>query len=220
MSQTTLSISERAEIEKVFGVAIEALNLEQFKDIKRTLNAKYHPDKFEKYEDEVVKAMATDMFQKIESLSVKIENYLSDDAGDGPGEAASEWMQNGAQYAGKKMKVELITASKDLKYHLFGTSYKWLTYGEKFKIPETGAYIIIDEDHRGSKIGFKETIRMYLTFTTEDSIDDIVDWLFGKIEADASKVIVAGQVAPFSASGIADVMKQLSYLRLGPNTED
>lgn len=71
--------------------------MEQFKEIKRKLNAKYHPDKFEKYEGEVVKAMATAMFQKIEALSVKMESYLSDDVGSGPDEGVSEWMQNGAQ---------------------------------------------------------------------------------------------------------------------------
>lgn len=214
MSQSALSISERQEIEKVFGVAIEAMTPEQFKEIKRKLNAKYHPDKFEKYEDEVVKAMATDMFQKIETLSVKIENYFDSQDGTTKAIAAHDWQSNDAQFAFKKLKVEIITDEKDLKYHLFGTGYKWLTYGERFKIPNTGAYIIIDEDHRGSKIGFKETIRMYLTFTTEDSIDDIVDWLFGKIEGHASKIIIAGKLAPITQSGIADVIKQLSYLRL------
>ena len=56
---------------------------------------------------------------------------------------------------------------------------------------------------------------MYLTFGTDDSIDDIVDWLFSKIEGHASRIIVAGQVVNLNATDIANVIKQLSYLRIG-----
>ena len=175
------------------------MDKEVFKKRHRELRTKYHPDNFEHFDNEAVKEMATEKFQQLESLSEKIEAYLngttppSQPLADNGKEA---FMHPDAKFAGKRIKIEILTADKDLKYHLFGTHYRWLEFGDSFKIPNTAASIVIDEGHRGRQVGFQEPIRMYLTFDEEDSIEEIVSWLFGKIDGQVNTLLVAGETVP------------------------
>ena len=56
-----LSSEELQEAEKYFG-PFSDLDLENFKKIRKELQVKYHPDQFEKFEDETVKELATERF--------------------------------------------------------------------------------------------------------------------------------------------------------------
>jgi len=209
--------ADKAEILKIFEVSLEDMDVVTFKKRKKELRGKYHPDNFEKFEDEIVKQMATERFQKIEDLSAKIEGYLSNTKNIHvqPESATETYQQEGALFAGTKLKIEIITTEKDLKYHLFGTKYRWLVYGEEFKIPNTNGKIIIDDDHKGRQIGFVETIKMYVTFSEFDAVEDIVDWLFGKIEGKAKSLIIAGKTVDVERRAIEDAIKQKTFLRLG-----
>lgn len=117
-------------------------------------------------------------------------------------------MHPNAVFAGKSIKIEVITSDKDLKYHLFGSQYRWLEYGDSFNIPSTNASIVIDEGHLGRRIGFQESIRMYLTFSEEDSIDVIVDWLFDSIDERVNTLIVAGETVPVDREAIINAVKK------------
>jgi hypothetical protein len=218
MSSKHWTEAEKNAIQKYYGQTIESLRPEDFHKTRKKILAKYHPDNFEKFEDETIREMATDRFQTIEQLNKKIELHFAGKLG--VPDAQDRAFHPDAQYAFDKLKIELITSDKDLKYHLFGTFYRWLVYGDKFKIPDTSASIIIDEDHQGSSIGYRETIRMYLTFDTKDSVEKIVDWLFEKIEGRASSLLVHGDVVEIAYDPILRAITQTTFLQIGPGTKE
>lgn len=210
------SEKDKAAIEKYFGVRLEELDLEKLKKLQRELRAKYHPDNFEKFEDETVREMATDRFQLIEDLSAKLEIYLSGKSANAgfAQQEGEDFMNAHAVFAANKLKIEVITTDKDLKYHLFGASYRWLQFGDKYKIPDTKASIIIDEDHMGRSIGYQESIRMYLTFDENDSIEKIVEWLYPRIKNSAKTLLISGnriEIEPFS---IFYAIRKQAFLRV------
>lgn len=210
------SEKDKAAIEKYFGVRLEELDLEQLKKIHRELRAKYHPDNFEKFEDETVREMATERFQLIEDLAAKIEVHLTGkSANTGFTRADGEDFMNAhAVFAANKLKIEVITTDKDLKYHLFGASYRWLQFGDKFKIPNTQASIIMDEDHQGRSIGYQESIRMYLTFDENESIEKVVEWLYPRIKAQAKSLLIAGNRIEIEPFNIFYAIRKQAFLRV------
>lgn len=211
-----LTEKDKEAIVKYFGVPVEDLDMEQLRKIHRELRAKFHPDNFEKFEDETVREMATERFQLIENLATQIEQHLSGKTLGFATKSQSDapFMQGGALFAIRKLKIELITSDKDLKYHLFGTFYRWLQYGDTFKIPDTKASIVMDEDHQGNRIGFQETIRMYLTFDEQDSIEAIVAWLFPKIQGRASRLLIAGDRVEIDPFELLYAIRKASFLRI------
>ncbi|MBI1227653.1 MAG: hypothetical protein GC192_20635 [Bacteroidetes bacterium] len=217
---TTFTIQEKEEIRKLFGLPLEQLDLEFFRKVHKELRLKYHPDNFEHLDNEAVKEMATEKFQGIETLAGRVEAYLSGDKHNVPNYQTdvADYLRTDAVFAGKKLKIEILTADKDLKYHLFGTFYRWLQIGDSFKIPNTHGSIVIDEDYAGRKIGFQESVRMYLTFGEADSIEDIVNWLFSKIEDRANKLLVAGETVEIDPEKIVNAIKKETVLRIGAAT--
>lgn len=210
---------EKDLIQKYFGVPLEELRPETFKQKLKELRVKYHPDQFEKFEEATIQEMAKEQFQQIETLAAKITAYLKGETLNSPGSQTKmkrDFMSPEAIFAFKKMKIEIKTSDKDLKYHLFGSFYRWLQYGDTFKIPNTGGTIIMDEDHRGSRIGFEEVVRIYLTFGEGDVIEEIVNWLFGKIEGRANSLIIGEELVKNEYEEIVESMKKQSFLRIGP----
>ncbi len=217
MATTNFTIQEKEEIRKLFGLPLEQLDLDAFRKAHRELRSKYHPDNFEHLDNEAVKEMATEKFQGIEALANRVEAYLS---GEKPSATTydsntEDYLRPDAVFAGKRLKIEILTGDKDLKYHLFGTYYRWLQMGDSFKIPNTGGGIVIDEDYSGRRIGFQESVRMYLTFGEADSIEDMVNWLFGKIQGRATKLLIAGEAVEIDAEKMVRAVKKETILRIG-----
>lgn len=222
MTVTTFTIQEKEEIRKLFGLPLEQLDLESFRKTHKALRSKYHPDNFEHIDNEAVKEMATEKFQAIESLAGRVEVYLS---GGKPAVATyqtdvADHLRSDAVFAGKRLKIEILTADKDLKYHLFGTFYRWLQFGDSFKIPNTGGSIVIDEDYAGRRIGFQESVRMYLTFGETDSIEEMANWLFAKIEGRATKLLISGGSVDIDPEKIVNAIKKETLLRIGSGSEN
>lgn len=208
----SITPEERAAIHKYYGKPLEALTEAEFKSTHRQLRAKYHPDNFEKFEDETVREMATERFQELERLAEKLQAHFSNGGSAG---LSPETPQREARYGFDDMKIEINTNDKDLKYHLFGARYRWLVYGDRFKIPDSGASLIIDEDHRGHRIGFRESIRLYLTFGPADDLDTIIDWLYDHIRGRASSLLIEGQVVPVDRGAILGAIRKVSLLNPG-----
>ena len=212
---------ESEEIRQLFGLPPAQLTGESFRKALRELRARYHPDNFEKFGDETVRQLATERFQRIERLAEKIEAWLQGETVPGPNhpDASSSHFipfdDPRARFAYQAMKIEIRTDDKDLKYHLFGLFYRWLTLGERFKIPETQAYLVADEDYRGHSIGFRETIRVYLTFEETDPVENIVGWLYPKIAGRAETLLVEGEIIPIEYKTILQAIKKRSFKRLG-----
>ena len=213
MTAQAISLPEKEAIRKYFGKPLEELSLQEFQRIRKELRSKFHPDNFEKFEDETVREMATERFQSIERLAEKMEAWFQGKIG--ALERATGAFNPGALFAFDKMKIEVITADKDLKYHLFGAQYRWLIYGDRFKIPGTKAHIVMDEDHRGVSIGYRETIRMYVTFGVDDSIEDIVNWLYTRIRDRASSLIIEGEVVAIEPETMLRHIRKTSLLEIG-----
>lgn len=212
MIQTSISNADKEEIRKYFGKPLEEIDTDEFRTLLRAVRAKYHPDNFEKFEDDTVREMATERFQSIERLAEKMEAWFQGKIG--ALERATGAFNPGALFAFDKMKIEVITADKDLKYHLFGAQYRWLIYGDRFKIPGTKAHIVMDEDHRGVSIGYRETIRMYVTFGVDDSIEDIVNWLYTRIRDRASSLIIEGEVVAIEPETMLRHIRKTSLLEI------
>ena len=204
-------------ISKYFGKALEELDATTFKQQLKVLRQKYHPDRFEQFEDETVREMATERFQSIELLANKIEAYFQGKisvTNAGTATRRSTFDAEGAVYGAKKMKIEIKTSDKELKYDLFGTFYKWLQYGETYNIPDTGAKIIMDEEQRGNRIGYQEIIRIYLTFNEEDVIEEIVDWMYARIKERADSLIIGKELVQNEYEEIVLSIKKQSFLRI------
>lgn len=215
------SEQEKQEIRELFGSVPEQLTPDSFKKTLRELRAKYHPDNFEKFGDDTVRQLATERFQRIEYLAVKIENWLSGISTNNPESTTGNEQQihdPRARFAYREMKIEIRTADKDLKYHLFGTFYRWLTLGDRFKIPGSKAFLIADEEHAGRKIGFVESIRVYLTFEEDDSVEDITQWLHDKITGRADALLIEGELVPIDYEAILVAIKRRSFRLLTAET--
>lgn len=205
---------EQQDIRELFGALPEQLDTATFKQKLRELRARYHPDNFEKFGDETVRQLATQRFQHIERLAEKIETWLS-----GVSVVNKQPSNNNqqpifdprARFAYREMKIEIRTGDKDLKYHLFGTFYRWLTMGDRFKIPDSQAFLIADEEHLGRRIGFVESIRVYLTFEETDSVEVITRWFFDKIAGRADALLIEGELVPIEYEAMLYAIKRRSF---------
>ena len=220
MADNVFTPDEAQKIRELFGLAPEQLSEEAFRKSLRELRARYHPDNFEKFGDDTVRQLANERFQTIERLAAKIETWLQGKLLPGkPPEnappAGEQIFDPRARFAYQAMKIEIRTSDKDLKYHLFGTFYRWLTLGERFKIPDTQAFLIADDDYAGRSIGFLETIRLYLTFEETDPVEAIVGWLFGKIAGRAATLLVEGEIIPIEYEALMLAVKRRSFRALG-----
>jgi len=208
---------DREAIQKYFERPLESITPDYFKKKLKTLRAKYHPDQFEKFEDETIQEMATERFQTIERLAAKIEQLLSGRTqwqANATAQTQAEFMSKDAVFSTKKMKIEVKTSDKDLKYDMFERFYRWLQYGETFHIPNTSATIIMDEDQYGRRIGYQETIRIYLAFGEEQAVEEVVDWLFGKIAGRADSLIIGEELVQNDYEQILRSIKKQTFLRL------
>lgn len=214
MAKETLHPDELKEIQELYGKSLNELDTETFQKLHKELRTKYHPDKFEKFDDEIVREMAHEKFKRIESLGEKIKTYLLSGANKAPKLSEHEFGPD-AQFAFDNMKIEILTRQKDLKYVLFGKSLRWLERGDKFNIPETKASLIIDNDHKGSSIGFVESVRLYLSFGPEDSLEEIVTWFYSRIATYATALIIEGKRIPVDLHQMLNLMRRKSLLQLG-----
>ena len=209
MNLKEFSSKELEELEKYFG-RLEELDLDKFKKLKKQLQLKYHPDNFEKFEDETILEMATERFQQIEALSQKVERLFQASTSNSITDPSFE--REFARFAFDEMKIEILTRHKDLKYHLFGSRYRWLAFGESFQIPETKAKIITDESYKGQSMGYVETVRIYLSFGKDDEVNQIATWLFDKLEGNASSLIIEGKKINLDFQEISHAIKKTSFV--------
>ena len=208
---------EKATIQKYFGQSIQTLSKADFVSKQKQLRAKYHPDNFAKYADETVIEMATERFQTLETVMKKMQDYyagkITSPAPD-PATPTELYRHSAALFAARKLKIEIITRNKDLKYLLFGRRYRWLMYGETFNIPKTDATLVMDQNHRGTSIGYQESVRFYLTFGESQPIIAIVDWLFEGIAEEGTKLLIAGDKVEVNKAAIIAAIQQHTFLRL------
>jgi hypothetical protein len=59
---------------------------------------------------------------------------------------------------------------------------------------------------------------MYLSFDTDDVVENIEDWLFGKIDGRASSLLIHGDIVSIDYQAILRAIKQTTFLQIGPGT--
>ena len=213
MSTVTFSRREKEDIQKYFGKSLGDLKPEDFENRYKELRTKYHPDKFEKHDDEVVRELATAKFQEIERLGEKIRQFIG--GAKVKKDMEEDLFDADAVFAFEKMRIEIVTKDKDLKYKLFRTIYKYLERGDRQYIPGTNASIIIDESHINNRVGFLESVKMYLTFGPEDNLDDIVDWLLARIQDSTFSLIIEGKKTAVNFHSIRLAIKKRALVEIG-----
>jgi hypothetical protein len=217
-----LSLIELETVQKYFGKALNALDMETFKETRNQLRLKYHPDKFDKYADETVKEIMHERFMELEELFKKMEHHFETGdilATDNKIETQNtqSYYHPNAKYGFEAMKIEIIATDKYLKYYLFGSEVRWLEMGEKYKIPgASNAYLIMESNHRGSSIGFTEAVKIYLTFGVQDSISTIIQWLYSKLTGKATSLIIEGNNVKIDLAEMEQYIKRKSFLQIGP----
>ncbi|MBE0637015.1 MAG: hypothetical protein IH598_00670 [Bacteroidales bacterium] len=212
MNSLHFSNSERDKVKEYFGKLPEELLDHEFEQRLRELRATWHPDKFEKFGDETVRLLATDKYKEIELLADKIRTHLKSKKD--PISTSVPVNNANEKYAYNRLKIEIITREKDLKYYLFGTHYRWLERGDSYRIKGTDASIVIDANYANRSIGFTESIKMYLTFTENDSLEIIMMWLFSKILGYATQVLIEGKAVQVDYPDLMAAVKAKTLLRL------
>ncbi len=207
-----LDTNDRLKIKEYFDKTIDQLTYEEFEEKLKALRARYHPDKFERYDDEIIRELSLSRFKEIESLADKIKKYFKVPHAVKDNVPVKDEIR---KYAGKDFYIEILTTDKDLKYHLFGTRYRFLEYGDKYTIPGTKASITIDANYRGRGIGFNESIKMYLTFGEQDSLSDIVHWMYLKMVDRANSIIIGDTLCKIDEGEILMAIQNKTILRIG-----
>ncbi len=213
MGNITFTPQEKDKILDYFGESLEYLSSEDFEARLKELRLKYHPDKFAQYNDATIIEMAEEKFKEIESLSDKIKIYFLNFEVDEKLE--EENITESSSFAYNDLKIEIITDNTDFKYHLFRKHYRSLSYGERFHIPGTNAFLIMDDHHEGKTIGFLEGIKLYLTFSETDSVEEIVAWLYLGIKGHAKYVIIENKKAAIDYVELLYAIKKKTVLSIG-----
>lgn len=209
-----LTTEDLSLVKKYFGVDLKEISTDNFKDLKKAARKKYHPDNFTQFEDEVVLEMAKDRFQQVELLSGKIEDYLENQSEIDLQTERQDTVDPTAKFASEGMKIDIMTSDKSLKYLLFRS--RIIYRGDKALIPNTGAKIFAMEDY-SSRInaGFRENIKILLAFGEDDSIHEIVHWLFTHISGRTSSFVIEGKVVKIDPYEIRKAIQRESILELG-----
>ncbi|MEZ4824736.1 MAG: J domain-containing protein [Bacteroidia bacterium] len=209
-----LTPEDLSNVKKYFGLDLETLSEESLKEAHKNARKKYHPDNFTKFEDETVIEMAKDRFQQIEILATRLEDYLKNR------KQLDEWQkQEGkpggkVQYATEGIRIDIMTSDKNLKYQLFRT--RIIYKGDYAVIPGTQARLISLLDFSSvAATGFRESIKVLLAFGTEDSISDIVQWLFSRISGKTSSFVIEGKVVRIDPYEIRKAIEKNTILELG-----
>jgi hypothetical protein len=211
---------ERTLIQEYFGLPLEQINIDIFKSKHKELRKKFHPDKFQSTENTLIIEVFENKFKEIEALCEKIEIYFNSKNNTNKLEGSEIINLGDAQYAIDGLRLDIVSHDKDLPYILFGTHYRWLVRGEKFKIPKTKtASIRIEANYMGRSVGFTESIKLFLSFSIEDSTEDIVEWLYNKINDRASYLLIEKEKIPIDFYEILKRIRKISYLQLGPNND-
>ncbi|MEM7370467.1 MAG: hypothetical protein AAF587_17790 [Bacteroidota bacterium] len=209
-----LSPEDMQLVLKLFGTDLKGLTQEKFKELLKEARKKYHPDKFSKFEDEVVQEMAKERFQQIEILAGKITEYLETRKSLDEDPLPPETIDPTIVYVSKGMKIDIMTRERMLKYQLFGR--RIIYRGDKVKIPGTKASLVALEDYSPRiQAGFRDNIKVLLMFGETSDVREIVHWLFRHINGRTSSFVIEGKLIKVDPYEMLKAIRMESRLELG-----
>ncbi|MEL6627860.1 MAG: J domain-containing protein [Bacteroidota bacterium] len=205
--------SDKTAILKLFGKPLGEMTVESFKDLQKAARKKYHPDNFTHYEDELVQEMAKERFQQIEVLSKKIQEYFEVQGDLAPRETEEDEVQH-VGYVADGIHIDIMTRDMQLKYRLF--SQRIIYRGDKIKIPGTQARLTALEDYSPrASAGFRDNIKVRLTFEANDNVQTIVHWIFQHISGVTSSFVIESKVVKITPVEILQAIKKEARYELG-----
>ncbi len=206
-----LSEQDREKIKKYFGKELGDITEAEFKELHKEARKKFHPDNFAHFDDETVLEMAKDRFQEIEALGKQVTRYLS---GDVSASAQVDNKEEEAQlvYRSEGMRIDIMTQDAGLKFKLFRS--RFIDRGDEVKIKGTKAKLIALEDYYQRSAGFRETIKVTLSFGEEQNLMPVVEWLFRHISGVTSSFVIEGKVIPIDPYEILKAIRQESIKEL------
>jgi len=206
--------ADKSLIQKYFGKTLGELDQDSFQAALKEAKKTYHPDKFSHYEDELVVEMAKERFQQIQVLEKKIEAYLKiKDSIEGEGEDLSEEGPEKGYYT-EGIHIDIQTTDKQLKYRIFKQPV--IYRGDRVKIGQTGARLIALEEYSPRiSAGFKDNVKVKLIFGVEDSVYEVVDWIFKHISGKTSSFVIEGKIIQITPGEILQAIKKEAFLELG-----
>lgn len=211
-----LTPEDLSNVKKYFDLDLEHLTDEKLKEARKQARKKYHPDNFTKFEDDTVLEMAKERFQQIEILAAKLEDYLNHrkPLDNMKGGTTGNDPQAVHQYASEGIRIDIMTSDKNLKHQLFRS--RIIYKGDYTVIPGTKAKLISLLDFSSlAATGFRESVKVLLAFGTEDSIYEIVQWLFTRISGKTSSFVIEGKVVKIDPYEIRKAIEKNSILELG-----
>lgn len=204
-----LTAQDLEHVEKWFGARLEDIDAERFATLHKAARKKFHPDNFAHLDDETVLEMAKDRFQALEKLASKVLQHFEREAA--PIQAAAE------RYTSDGMALDIMTSDKTLKFQLFRSTT--IYEGDKVSIPNTQAKLIARDDYLPRiSTGFRDNIKLYLQFGPDDSMQDIVNWLFLHINGRSSNFVIEGKVVKIVPEEIYAAIRREARLELGPGS--
>lgn len=205
---------DKSLIIKYFGKPLKELDQEGFQQALKEAKKTYHPDKFSQYDDELILEMAKERFQQIQKLEIKVTNYLK--IKEQMGEDADITEEDGPDkgFYTDGINIDIMTTDKHLKYRLFNSPI--IDRGDRVVIKGTKARLIALEDYSPRvSAGFRDNIKVKLSFGVEDSIYEIANWIFKHISGKTSSFVIENELVNITPGEILNAIKQEAHLELG-----
>ncbi|MCI4667177.1 MAG: hypothetical protein MRZ79_03385 [Bacteroidia bacterium] len=209
-----ISEEDKSLIIKYFGKALKELDSESFQEALKEAKKTYHPDKFSKYDDELILEMAKERFQQIQQLEVKVSNYLKVKENMGEDTLVAEDDSPEKGYYTDGIMIDIMTTDKHLKYRLFNSPI--IDRGDKAIIKGTNARLVALEDYSPRvSAGFRDNIKIKLIFGLEDSVYEIANWIFKHISGKTSSFVIENKLVKITPGEILNAIRGEARLELG-----
>jgi hypothetical protein len=173
----------------LFGVPVEDITPEVVQEKRPLVHKRYHPDRFARHADDDLHSVLNEVYRDMMDRLRRIEEHVLR----GSTTLSAHERRFTGDLSAEDVRIELITADKDLKYRLFGSHMRWLERGDRFFIPRTRATLISSGGHHGNTIGFNESIKLQLTYSATDALEEIVIWFYTRIVGNITALWVDGQ---------------------------
>lgn len=197
----------------LFRVPVEDMTSEVVQEKRHLFHKQYHPDRFAYLDDTELNKLLNEVYRDMLDRLRRVEEHLlRSDHG------LMHRKPGDPELSAVDLEIQLITQNKDLKYVLFGSYYRWLSKGERFRIPRTDATLTSSGNHRGNAIGFNENIRLYLTYGTQDRLDEIVIWFYTRIVDQVSALWIDDKRVDVEPRAIFNALARMKLLDDRPPT--
>lgn len=199
------------KIRQWFGSDLESLTEETFASIQKAARKKFHPDNFAHLGDDAVMEMAKERFQELEKLGAKVKQFVAS-------KAQTPDPEEQARYTSDGMAIDIMTQDKTLKFVLFGSAV--IYEGDVVKIPGTTAKLVALDDYLPRiAMGFRDNIKVHLTFGPDDNLQEVVHWLFRHINGRISSFVIEGKIVAVEPLEILRAIRKEARKELGPSQE-